>query len=94
MSIYSLPFRNVVFYVTFNKVFNDLFDDNSTNNLILKNIFSSAILPPFVALFGSSYSRMDQMKLVSLGRTYHFKFFKGCLPQTLIGPVFNTLTHF
>ena len=28
------------------------------------------------------YSRMDQVKL-----------FKGCLPQILIGPFLNTLTH-
>ena len=28
-----------------------------------------------------------------LGRPYHFKFFKGCLPQILLGPFLNTLTH-
>ena len=28
-----------------------------------------------------------------LGRLYHFKFFKGCLPQILLGPFLNTLTH-
>ena len=33
--------------------------------------------------FGSRYSRMDQVK-----------FFKGCLPQILLGPFLNTLTHF
>ena len=26
-------------------------------------------------------------------RPYHFKFFKGCLPQILLGPFLNTLTH-
>ena len=25
---------------------------------------------------------------------YHFKFFKGCLPQILLGPFSNTLAHF
>ena len=30
--------------------------------------------------------------MVCLGRTYHFKFFKGCLPQILLGPFLNTLT--
>ena len=25
---------------------------------------------------------------------YHFKFFKGYLPQILLGPFLNTLTHF
>ena len=31
--------------------------------------------------------------MVCLGRTYHFKFFKGCLPQILLGPFLNTLSH-
>ena len=30
---------------------------------------------------------------VCLGRLYHFKFFKGCLPKILLGPFLNTLTH-
>ena len=30
---------------------------------------------------------------LGLGRPYHFKFFKGYLPQILLGPFFNTLTH-
>ena len=28
-----------------------------------------------------------------LSRPYHFKFFKGCLPQILLGPFLNTLSH-
>ena len=28
-----------------------------------------------------------------LKRPYHFKFFKGCLPQILLGPFLNTLSH-
>ena len=28
-----------------------------------------------------------------LSRPYHFKFFKGCLPQILLGPFMNMLTH-
>ena len=31
--------------------------------------------------------------MVCLGRSYHFKFFKGCLPQTLLGPFLNTLNQ-
>ena len=31
--------------------------------------------------------------MVCLGRPYHFNFFKGCLPQILLGPFLNTLTH-
>ena len=30
--------------------------------------------------------------MVCLGK-YHFKLFKGCLPQILVGPFLNTLTH-
>ena len=44
---------------------------------------------------------MDQVKFVEgsfynmlcLSRPYHFKFFKGCLPQISIGPFLNTLSH-
>ena len=31
--------------------------------------------------------------MVCLGRPFHFKFFKGCLPQILLGPFLNTLTY-
>ena len=31
--------------------------------------------------------------MVCSGRPYHFKLFKGCLPQILLGPFLNTLTH-
>ena len=31
--------------------------------------------------------------MVCLSTLYHFKFFKGCLPQILFGPFLNTLTH-
>ena len=57
-----------------------------------------------VIKYVSRYSRMDRVKfvedslfeegmMVSLNRPYHFKFFKGCLPQILLGPFLNTLTH-
>ena len=28
-----------------------------------------------------------------LSRPYHFKFFKGCLPEILLGPLLNTSAH-
>ena len=31
--------------------------------------------------------------MVSLSRPYHFKFFRGCLPQIVLGPFLNTLTQ-
>ena len=31
--------------------------------------------------------------MVCLSRPYHFKFFEGCLPQILLGPLLNTLPH-
>ena len=31
--------------------------------------------------------------MVYLSRPHHFKFFKGCLPQILLGPFLNNLTH-
>ena len=50
---------------------------------------------------GSRYSRMDQVKFVEASlkkfwsdmvcsRPYHFKFFKGCLSQVLLGPFLST----
>ena len=31
--------------------------------------------------------------MVCFGRPYHFKFFKGCLPEILLGPFLNDLTQ-
>ena len=31
--------------------------------------------------------------MVCLGRPYHFKFFKDCLPQILLGPFLNILSQ-
>ena len=31
--------------------------------------------------------------MVRLSRPYHFKFFKGCLPQILLDPLLNTLSQ-
>ena len=31
--------------------------------------------------------------VICLGRLYHFNFFKDCLPQILLGPFLNALTH-
>ena len=32
-------------------------------------------------------------KKFEVSRPYHFKFFKGCLLQILLGPFLNTLSH-
>ena len=54
--------------------------------------------------YGTKYSRMDQVKFVEdslykiwsdvvcLGRPYHFKLSKGCLPRILLGLFLNTLS--
>ena len=49
----------------------------------------------FFFLYKSRYSRVDQVKYLedSLSRPYHFKLFKGFLPQILLCPFLNTLTH-
>ena len=41
-------------------------------------------------LYGSRKFVEDSL---CLGRPYHLKLFKGCLPQILLGPLSNTLTH-
>ena len=35
----------------------------------------------------------QKLKMIWSSRPHHFKFFKGCLPSTLLGPFMNTLTH-
>ena len=59
----------------------------------------------FHVIYGSGYSRMDWVKfledsllenwsdIVCLSWPYHFIFFKGSLPQVLLGPFLNTLTY-
>ena len=37
--------------------------------------------------------RQPLKNLKEYGRPYSFKFFKGSLPQILLGPFLNTLTH-
>ena len=50
-------------------------------------------------IFGSKYSRMDQVKFVATAFKkfeeiwFAFTFSKGCLPQILLGPFFNPGTH-
>ena len=49
------------------------------------------------------YSRMDQVKfwktafkkseVIWSNRPYHFKYFKGCLPEILLGPLLNTFSQ-
>ena len=39
---------------------------------------------------GTKYSRMDQ---ACFRGPYPFTFFKGCLPQNLLGPFLNTFPH-
>ena len=50
-------------------------------------------------IFGSKYSRKDQVKFVATASKkfeeiwFAFTFFKGCLPQILLGLFLNTGTH-
>ena len=49
-----------------------------------------------LAIYRSRHSRMEQVKFVEDSLEDKFEvmcFFKGCLPQTLLGPFLNTLTH-
>ena len=56
--------------------------------------------------YGTKYSRISKIcgrqplknlkgwwDMVCLSRPYPFKLFKGCLPQILLGPFMNTLSH-
>ena len=50
--------------------------------------------------FGTKYSRVAELKFVEdslkrqlKSRPHSFIFFKGCLPQVLLGPFLNTLSY-
>ena len=42
---------------------------------------------------GQSIKEWTKKNVWKLGRPYHFKFFKGCLPQIFLVPFLSTLTH-
>ena len=52
-------------------------------------IYQKTLLHTFFCLFWKSLKAFS----VCLSRPYHFKFFKGCLPQIWLGPFLNTLSH-
>ena len=54
------------------------------NTLIVSQLFN------FRTIFPVSF---ELRKYICLDRPYHFKLFKGGLPQILLGPFLNTLTH-
>ena len=52
-------------------------------------VYSFSFRDLYFSLFDSK-----MLKILYMGsRPNHFKFFKACLPQILLGPFLNTLTH-
>ena len=48
----------------------------------------------FFEIFGAKYLRMDQVNLWKAAfKKFEVKFFKGCLPQILLGPFLNILSR-
>ena len=47
----------------------------------------------FQEIYGTKYSRIDQVRFVEDSKSYHFKFFKGCASQISLGPFLNTLFY-
>ena len=50
----------------------------------------------FNSKYKKKFGRLDPVVntvVMCLSRPYYFKFFKGCLPQVLLGPFLNTLTR-
>ena len=41
----------------------------------------------------TAFKKCEQIWSVCLNRPYTFKFFKGCLPQNLLSPLLNALSH-
>ena len=44
-------------------------------------------------MYGTKYSRVNQVKFVCLSSPYPIKSFKGCLPQILLVRILNTFSH-
>ena len=57
---------------------------------LFNEVHYSIIRNQYVSLFGMRYSRIDQVKL---SKPSDIKYFNGCLPQILLGPFLNTLSH-
>ena len=76
-------------------IFMDFPKSTSTHTHVCAHI--SADMPTtyiWVKVFKNGPSKIcGRQPLKNLGRSYHFKFFKGCLPQISLGPFLNTLTH-
>ena len=64
---------------------------------IFKNTFSYRTLPVVASKWLTSVDLICNVKVAQrcycLSRPYPFKFFKGCLPQILLGPLLNTLSQ-
>ena len=61
--------------------------DSLSRTLLVNNILNILI-----RTYGIRYSKIWS-DMVCWGRPYYFKFFKGGLPQILLGPFLNTLPH-
>ena len=64
---------------------------------LLKNLKWFGLLLKNLKWYGSMWSDMvviwSDMVVIDDLKWHHFKFFKGCLPQILLGPFLNTLPH-
>ena len=55
-----------------------------------KQPFGGVLRKRYFEIMEQIYRSAISIKLVSLSRSYLFKFFKDCLPQILLGPFLNT----
>ena len=70
--------------------------------LILEDKVNSSVIWQILNTIGTKYSRVDQVKICGRQPLKKLKgygllkltiFFKGCLPQILLGPILNTLSQ-
>ena len=79
--------KNATTSVAFWSTYSYLFLYRQERRTILRRYYN--ILAACLETYEAKYWRMDQVR----SRPYPFKFFKGCLPQILLGPLLNTLSH-
>ena len=59
---------------------------------VYRKLYSKSMKDIWVKVFKNGPSKICGRQSICLSGPYHFKFFKGCLLQILLGPSLNTLT--
>ena len=83
-SYYLNPYQSFIQYHTLNLMF----------QLQKSLLYMGQCIQKWTKYFvKTAFKKFEVIRTVCLSRPYHFKNFKGCLPQILLDPFLNTLFH-